>query len=116
MSNKTKVILEDAYLLELLTDRVLHWKSEEEAALYEKMYSNYIDCCAFDGMEFDPMKIVDNDIYNYTSVIEKGDKDFEKLLKLYNDGEYDVSCEDLDCGASYIEAVSDDDEMILIRY
>jgi len=64
-------------------------------------------------MEFDVMQIVDNDVYNYCSVLYKGDEGFEEVLKLYKEGEYDISCEDL--GYDFIEAVSDDEDRILVR-
>ena len=43
--------------------------------------------------------------------------DWEKLLKLYKDGERDISCEHFEgCSPSFIEAVSEDEERILVRY
>ena len=38
-------------------------------------------------------------------------------MKLYNEDEYDVSCEEFeDINPSFIEAISDDEERILVRY
>ena len=108
--------IENETALEMLTDRVKFWRSDSTTLeLFEKMYEHYIDNGFFDYGEFDVMQIVDNDVVNWCDVVEKGDKDFEKLLKLYKQGEYDVSCERLDCGASFIEAVSGDETAILIR-
>lgn len=111
------VKMDESTALDLLCQRVNEWRNGEEAELFYRMYENYISCGAFDGGEFDVMQIVDNDIINYCSIIEKGEKDFEKLLKLWKDGERDVSCEDFEqYSVSFIEAVSDDEELILIRH
>lgn len=103
-------------LYEMLCDRVRFWRNGEVADLFDKMYERYCDEEYFEGAEFDVREIVDNDVVNWCSVIGKDDPDFDRLLELYHEGEYDVSRESLDCGASYIEAVSDDEDMILIRY
>lgn len=90
-----------------------------ERDLYEQMYQNYLDSGVFESGKFNVMYIVDNDVVNYCDVITKEDypQDFEKLLELYHQGERDVSCESFeDISPSYIEAVSDDEERILIRY
>lgn len=112
------VQIDENELLEMLLERCEAWgTSRENKDLFEKMYSNYIDSGVFEGAKLNIMSIVDNDVVNYCSIIEKGEKDFEKLIKLYKKGEYDVSCEDFDeYNISYIEAVSDDEERILIRY
>lgn len=112
------VKIEDYKVLDMLLDRCHDWgTSKDNIDLFEKMYQNYVDGGVFDGVELDIMSIVDNDVVNYCSVIEKGEKDFKKLLKLYKQGEYDVSCEDFkEYRVSYIEAVSDDETRILIRY
>lgn len=112
------VKIEDWQLLEMLLERCEAWgTSKNNIDLFEKMYQNYIDGGVFDDAELNIMSIVDNDVVNYCSVIEKGEKDFEKLLKLYHDGEYDVSCENFEnIHPSFIEAVSDDKKRILIRY
>lgn len=112
--------IEDYKALDMLLDRCDFWEtSKENQDLFEKMYQHYIDGGVFEGAEFDPMVAVDNDVVNYCSVIHKSEykKDFKKLLKLYKQGEYDVSCEDFeDISPSYIEAVSDDETRILVRY
>ena len=111
--------------LQMLLDRCEAWEtSKDNIDLFEKMYENYINLGCFDDAEFDVMQIVDNDVVNWTSVLYKNDydtkeykADFEKLLKLYKDGERDVSCETFDSigKISFIEAVSDDESRILIR-
>lgn len=111
------VQMEDYELLEMLLDRLSFWGREDEKDLYEQMYQNYMDNGCWDGIDFNVKTVVDNDVVNYCSVIEKGEKDFEKLLELYKKGEYDVSCEDFEeYKVSFIEAVSDDETRILIRY
>ena len=112
------VKIEDWQLLEMLLERCEAWgTSKDNIDLFEKMYQNLIDGGCFDGAELNIMSIVDNDVVNYCSVIEKGEKDFEKLLELDKQGEYDVSCEDFEeYRISYIEAVSDDETRILVRY
>lgn len=117
--SKIMVTMDTDDVIDLLCDRVDYWRSDSpaEADLSKIMYENYVENCCFDGMELDVKQIVDNDIVNNCDVIEKGDPDFEKLLELYKKGEYDVSCEEFEnCGASYIEAVNYDEDMILIRY
>lgn len=78
------VKIEDWQLLEMLLERCEAWgTSKDNIDLFEKMYQSYIDGYCFNGAEFNVMSIVDNDVVNYCSVIEKGEKDFKKLLKLY---------------------------------
>ena len=112
------VKVEDWQLLEMFLERCNAWgTSKDNIDLFEKMYQNYIDGGCFDGAELNIMSIVDNDVVNYCSVIEKGEKDFKKLLKLHKKGECDVSCEDFEeYRISYIEAVSDDETRILVRH
>lgn len=105
-------------LLDMLCDRVRVWRDGKEAYLLCKMYENYIDEGVFDGGDFDPMIIVDNDVVNNCQTIEAGEKDFDKLIKLYKNGDYDVSCEDFEeYKISFIEAVDDekDPTMFLVR-
>ena len=113
------VQMEDWQLLDMLLDRVDYWGRESDRDLYEKMYQSYLDGGVFECGEFNVMSIVDNDIVNYCDVITQEDhpQDFEKLLKLYREGEHDVSCEEFEeISPSFIEAVSDDETRILIRY
>ena len=107
--------------LEMLMNRVRDWRIDlTTLELFEKMYQNYIDSGCFDGCEFNINSIVDNDVVNWCEVIEldkQNKKDFKKLLKMYNNGERDFSCERFETiSGSPIEAVSDDETAILIRY
>jgi hypothetical protein len=100
-------------LLDMFMERCKFW-SGLDLELFEKMYENYIDGGVFDGMELDIMAIVDNDYVNWTSILEKGvNEDFEEIFDLYKQGEYDISCQTC---YSYIEAVSDDEQRILVRH
>lgn len=114
------VQMEDWELLDMLLDRCNAWgTSKANIDLFEKMYQSYLDSGVFESGEFNVMSIVDNDVVNYCDVITSEDypQDFEKLLQLYKEGERDVSCEDFeDISPSFIEAVSDDETRILIRY
>lgn len=113
------VQMEDWQLLDMLLDRLDYWGRGDEKDLYEQMYQNYLDSGCFESSEFNVMSIVDNDVVNYCDVITKEDypQDFEKLLKLHQEGECDVSCEEFEeISPSFIEAVSDDETRILIRY
>lgn len=106
-------------LLNMLEERLNRWEASSDPkikALFLKMYENDLNAGIFSGHEFDPALIVDDDVINWCAVVEPGDEDFNKLLELYKAGEYDVSCEHLGCGASFIEAVSDNEDLILIRY
>lgn len=113
------VQMEDYELIDMLLDRLSYWGREDECDLYEKMYQNYMESGAWDGIEFNVLNIVDNDVVNYCSVItrEGYPKDFEKLLDHYKQGEYSVYWDSFEeiC-PSYIEAVSDDETRILIRH
>ncbi|MBO7712303.1 MAG: hypothetical protein J6S85_01970 [Methanobrevibacter sp.] len=110
------VKIDEDTALEMLCDRVDFWRDGEEADLFKKMYEHYVYNGLFDGAEFDVKSIVDNDVVNWCSIVDTSSKDFKKLLRLYKKGEYDVSCEKFKEGSyGYIEAVSDDETMILTR-
>lgn len=111
--------IQDWKLLDILLDRVDYWGREDERELWEKMYQSLIDSNYFQTNEFDEMYIVDNDIINYCDTITKEDypEDFKKLINLHHKGQYDVSCENFEkIHPSFIEAVSQDETKILIRY
>lgn len=111
------VKIDECDALEQLCERVKVWRDGDVADLFFKMYENLVNSGAYNYGVFDVKSIVDNDIVNWCSVVEKGEKDFKKLLNLYKQGEYDVSCEDFEeYKVSYIEAVSDNEDLILIRY
>lgn len=119
MTDLVTIKINKDVLLNMLEERLKIWeasKSPEVKALFLKMYENCLDAGIFAEQEFDPALIVDDDVINWCAVVKPDDKDFNKLLEFYKAGEYDVSCEHLDRGASFIEAVSDDEDLILIRY
>lgn len=109
-------------LYNLFYDRLQRWRNEEskDFKLFMKYYERCIDEGIFEGMELDIMQIVDNDVVNWCDIVEEGDKDFEKLLKLYKEnGLGDVSCEDFEDRGKigFIEEVDDEENptMFLIR-
>lgn len=115
------VKLDEDTAIQALVNRLDYWTDDMDIkALFKKMYENYIYGGCFDGGEFDVMSIVDNDYVNWCSVYTLDDmceEDWNKLLQLYKDGERDISCESFeDISPSFIEAVSDDETMILVRY
>lgn len=78
------VKIEEEYLIKLLVDRLKVWTKDIDVIdLYERYYESMVEC--FDGGEFNPDIIVDNDWVNYTSVITK--EEFE---------DYDIEDEDDD--------------------
>lgn len=100
--------------LNLLMNRLSTWTDDKDTLdLFEKMYESYLDSGVFDNNEYSVMEIVDNDYINYCNVVSAEDlskKDFKKLVKLYKNGERDISCEDFDnIGSSYVEAVDDEE-------
>lgn len=114
MSDYVTVKISKDELLDMLIKRVIYWgRGRVHKDLYEKMYESYIDSGIFDNLELDIMGTVDNDIINYTSIIEEGEEDFKEVLEFAEQGEYDISCETC---YSFIEAVSDDKKRILIRW
>ena len=114
MTDYVTVKINKEDLLDMLLERCNFWStSRENKDLFKKMYSKYIDNGYFDEGELDLMVIVDNDVVNYTTILEDGDEDFQEVLKLYKQGEYEISCQTC---YGFIEAVSDNEKRILIRY
>ena len=108
----TRVRIDNEDLLEMFMDRVEVWtKDTEKLDLYEKYYENAIDNGCFEDAELNIRSIVDNDYVNYTSVWYEGDSDWEEneVSKHIEEGEYELGY------SSYIEAVSDDKKMVLVR-
>lgn len=111
-----KVYIDEEDLLQMLTDRVLHWTDDDTVVqLYEEMYDNAVYGGRFDGAEINIMQIVDNDYVNYCDVLWPPEKDetgydaekYHKVLKIYKEqGIGDCSEYDIDC--SYIEAMTED--------
>lgn len=111
--------LGEEQLLSLLLKKVDYWGEKLNRDLYKKMYQAYIDDDSFKGRNFDINTIVYDDVCHYCTVITQKNypQAFEKLLQLYHQNKYDVSCESFDgIHPSLIEAVSDDETRILIRY
>lgn len=109
------VKLDNNTVLEMLMDRLKYWTDDETTTnLFEKMYENYIDNDLFEGCEFNPMIIVDNDYVNWCHIVTASE--YPALVTLYKAGEYDISCEGL--GYSFIEAADDEDDpqTFLVRY
>jgi len=111
--------------LQMLSDRLDVWpataydQSPDEKALFMDMYSNMIDCGCFDGGEFDPVVIVDNDVVNNCRVVRASDNldDWKKLVAVYKNGDCDISCETFEelGHADYIEAMNEDAGLCLVR-
>ncbi len=105
------VKIDESTAFNMLSDRLDVWTNDPTTKrLFKDMYENYIDGGCFDGCEFDPMVIVDNDYVNYCRIVEQDAKDpeWKQLLKIYQkQGFGDCSCE---CDfASYIESADDDE-------
>ena len=111
------VEIDDDEILDMLLDRLEeYWHPDQEVYdLYEKMYQNYLDQGVFEGSTLNIAEIVDNDLVNYCDVISEGDDDFEKVVELYKNGDYDISTE---TAYSFIEAVNDEENptLILVRH
>lgn len=57
-------------LLEMLVNRLRRWTDNKLAIEdYSNWYEDLINSGCFDGVEFDPLLIVDNDWVNYTEYI-----------------------------------------------
>ena len=73
------VKIDEMAALDLLMGRVRVWTDDQKTLeLFQKMYESYIDGGCFDGCEFDPMVIVDNDWVNYCTVIDETDENWDK--------------------------------------
>lgn len=114
------VELDEDTALDMLVERVKYWTNDEdELDLFEQMYDSYICGGCFDGGEFNVMRIVDNDYVNWCSIIYKEDtnkEDWEKLVKLFEDGDRDISSENFeDFSYSFVEAMNEERTMALMR-
>ena len=113
------VEIDNDLALDMLMERVEFWTDDIKVIeLYRNMYESYIDGGCFDNGNFNIMEIVDNDYVNWCNVIYKEDKEFNDLLKVYEEqGLGDISCEHIN-GYNYIEAVDNEEEptMFLVRY
>ena len=115
------IMIDDDMVLELLENRLDQalewWSNPAYKDLYMQMYQNYIEAGIWDEAALDPMQVIDNDIINYTRVIDPSDKEYQALYQLYQQqGLGDISCEsDLNNGYNWIEAVDEINEYILVR-
>lgn len=84
------VNIDDNEALTMLTDRLQYWSKNldrKDIEAYEKMYERYIDEGLFEGGDFNVMQIVDNDVVNWCSVIDKKDISRETWDELEDVGE-----------------------------
>lgn len=90
--------------LELLVERIEYFTDDENIiGLFKVMYSNLINAgCFLENEAIDIAELVDNDYFNYCHVIDSDNENYGKIKALYEEGEYDISCEELDC--NFIEA------------
>lgn len=115
------IMIDDDMALELLEnrlDKALEWWSNPAYKdLYMQMYQAYIEEGIWDEKALYPMKVVDNDIINYTRVITPDDEEYSDLIQLYQQqGLGDISTEhDLNNDWNWIEAVDEINEYILVR-
>ena len=114
------VRINESDAVEMLMDRLEYWTDDDDVKdLYREMYESYVDGGCFDGADFDVMSIVDNDYVNWCSVVCQEDckkRDWKKLVKLYDEGYRDVSCEDIgDICGGFVEAMNSDRTMALMR-
>lgn len=123
MNRQITITIDGDTLLDMLSDRLDFWipnsLSEEDKELFMQKYESYIDDGLFDGCKnFDVMDIVDNDVINYCRVYHKDElskEDWQKLSRLYDDGGWDISCEDFEIGKfSFIEAKNN--KAVLLRH
>lgn len=118
------VNIDEDLALDMLMNRLEHWiKDHDEDSkridkkLYEDMYDTYLESGAFDGGNFDPMMIVDNDYINYCEVIEPNDEDYETIDNIYKEnGACDIS--ESNCKGNRIESACEykGETYYLIRY
>lgn len=63
-------------LVDMLIDRLRAWTQDTDILdLYREYYENLVYGGSFEGSEFDPMLIVDNDWVNYLDVITEDEFD-----------------------------------------
>lgn len=118
------VKVSESLLFDLLVERVKYWTNDEDVQnLYIEMYKKYINDGLLEGIELDINQIVDNDYVNNCEIVYGDDNneniknDYNLLIELYNNNEYNVSCNIFKYyNPSYIEAVDENKKMILIRY
>lgn len=71
------VKIDEDTLLDLLMERVKYWTNDPDTLeLFENYYTDMVQGRCFEGAEFDPVIIVDNDYINYFRVLEKDDPEY----------------------------------------
>ena len=114
-----KVELDKNEIEFLVKERISKFSGFDTIAnLFWQMYENYLDNdeSFFEYTDFNI--IVDNDWVNYCEVIFKEDEEqkYNDLLKLYEEGNRDISCEENNHGFSFIEVVDTYNGLILARW
>lgn len=113
------VNIDEEDFLDLLMNQLKGWTTDETALeLYKEMYERAIDDGVFSSNNMTVAEIVNNDWINYCDVIYKKDnkKLYNRLIKLVENGQWDVSGEDwskYSYSPNFIEAYNDD--AVLIR-
>lgn len=108
------VSIDEDDLLEMFEDRVKLWKTDsEDIELFSKMYERQINEGYYEACFLDIKVIVDNDVVNWCSIIYPSDEHFEEILEHYKNNDYDIW--KLNIGYDYIEAVTDNEDAILVR-
>jgi len=80
-----RVCIDESDALNMLMDRLADWTADDIAThLYEQMYESYIEGRCFDGAEFNPSVIVDNDWVN-CEVVCKGDEFYDEIKRIYEE-------------------------------
>lgn len=107
--------------LNLIEDKIRYWENDDVIVeLYRNMYSNRLDNGFYDeDTQFNLNSVVDNDITNYTDIIDKEDypEDFQLLLESYESDEMNVSTIDFNnISANQIEAYDSYNEIFLVSY
>jgi hypothetical protein len=111
-----KIYIDEEDLLQMLTDRVLHWTDDDTVIeLYEEMYERSVYDGGFEGAEVNIMQIVDNDYVNYCDVLWPPEEDetghdakrYRKALEIYKE-QGTGDCSEYDLDYSYIEAMVED--------
>ena len=116
---KMKVELDISQIEFLVKERINQFAKDKMIAnLFWQMYENYLndDINIFEDTELND--IVDNDYINYCRVIYKDgeEEEYNDLLKLFEEGNRDISCEENNHRFSFIEAIDEYNGLILVRW
>lgn len=114
-----KVELNISQIEFLVKERINQFAKDKMIAnLFWQMYEKFLndDINIFEDTELND--IVDNDYINYCRVIYKDgeEEEYNDLLKLYEEGNRDISCEENNHGFSFIEAIDTYNGLILARW